>query len=212
MSPTAGTVALDGVRRRTGGRSARVRASVMQALQAELAENGLANLSHRVVAERAGVDPATVYRRWPTRRRLLADLLLTQAVSLAPLPDTGSLVGDLSALLDSLLANLSDPAQCRLWRHYVGLSLDEDPEARAALAELWQGRYEGMAMVLTRAMARGELLAGLDPQDAGLLDAVVEALVAPVWFHALLTRRPFDAGLRQRCLSAALAILHGVRR
>src|SRR6516162_9222771 len=91
-------IELDGVRARTGGRSARVREAVLSAVREELMDGGYAALSHIVVARRAGVDPATVYRRWPTRSRLAVDAIIELAENAVPVPDTGRLASDLRML------------------------------------------------------------------------------------------------------------------
>ena len=70
---------LDSVQDRPGGRSERVRSAVLTAAREELLEGGWDSFSHRAIAKRAGVDPATVYRRWPTRPRLAVDALLELA-------------------------------------------------------------------------------------------------------------------------------------
>ncbi|WP_280305829.1 TetR/AcrR family transcriptional regulator [Nocardia neocaledoniensis] len=52
------------VRPRPGGRTARNRALVLDAVLAELTEHGYDALTVDAVAARAGVHRATVYRRW----------------------------------------------------------------------------------------------------------------------------------------------------
>jgi len=68
MSAEPGTV-------RPGGRTARVRAAVLQAAGDVLAEHGLAHLDLADVARRAEVGKTTVYRRWGSVTGLVADLL-----------------------------------------------------------------------------------------------------------------------------------------
>ena len=92
---------LDTVRERPGGRSARIREAVLEATLESLLNEGYASLSHRVVAKRAGVDPATVYRRWPTRPRLAVDALLDTAQATVPVPDTGDVAKDMRRFLDA---------------------------------------------------------------------------------------------------------------
>lgn len=53
-------------RRRPGGRSARIRTQMLDAVRAELGEHGYDGLSMDAVAARAGVHRTTVYRRWGT--------------------------------------------------------------------------------------------------------------------------------------------------
>ncbi|MFE3903268.1 TetR/AcrR family transcriptional regulator, partial [Streptomyces sp. NPDC059153] len=51
-------------RRRPGGRTARIRKQVLDAVLSELGEHGYDGLTTDTVAARAGVHRTTVYRRW----------------------------------------------------------------------------------------------------------------------------------------------------
>ena len=86
-------------RPRPGGRSARVRAAVLQATLELLAETGYDGAELPEVARRAGVHPTTIYRRWGTKSRLVGEAILERSRPLSPTPDTGSLRTDLERLL-----------------------------------------------------------------------------------------------------------------
>src|SRR3954451_5268102 len=92
---------------RPGGRTARVRAAVLAAVEAELAERGYDGLSIDGVAARSGVHRTTVYRRWRTVDGLLVDLLATAADDAWAPTDTGSLEGDLGELNREIHASLA---------------------------------------------------------------------------------------------------------
>ena len=63
------------------------------------------------VAERAGVSKATIYRWWPTKETLALDALYTEWAAASPYArDTGSLRGDLLALLRPWARLASQPA------------------------------------------------------------------------------------------------------
>ena len=81
---------------RPGGRTARVRAAVLEAAGDLLAEHGFARLDLAEVATRAEVGKTTVYRRWRTPAGLTADLLVDMAEQSLPRADTGTLRGDLA--------------------------------------------------------------------------------------------------------------------
>ena len=69
---------------------------------AVLAELGYAGMTIDLVAAHAGMARATVYRRWPTKADLVVDAVsrMSQAdVDLEHLPDTGTLRGDMVAMI-----------------------------------------------------------------------------------------------------------------
>lgn len=194
---------LDTVRARPGGRSARIRELVLDAVREELADGGYATLSHRSVARRASVDPATVYRRWPTRPLLATDALLEIARSAVPIPDSGALRTDLVAFLDAIVAALSDPRWLRLFHALSAAGSEADADLGQTLRAFWDSRFEGAAEMVSRAVARGELSVDVEGR------AFVEQLVAPAYFRALVTGQRFDADFTARCVEHALA---GARR
>jgi len=186
MSTELENVAFDEVRARPGGRSGRVREAVMQAVRAELTAKGYSGISHRQVALLAGVDHVTVYRRWPTRARLVADLIIEIADTLVPIPDTGTIKEDLHAYLESIVQLLLDPSIKPLMQAFVVASVDGDEEVRTALSEIWNKRFTGAYTMLDRAVERGEIPPTIDRE------LLIEALVAPVWFRVFIRQSPID--------------------
>src|SRR5262245_46618889 len=118
---------------RPGGRSARVRAAVHAAAQAVLREGGGAELSIADVAARAGVHPTSIYRRWGSRDALVMDLAIAQVGRDMPIPDTGSLRGDLEAYAIQAARGLSSPAGAAFLRMLVAV-LPATAEGRAERA------------------------------------------------------------------------------
>jgi len=194
------SVAFDTVRMRRGGRSARVRSATLQATREQLMDGGYARLSHLAVARRAQVDPATVYRRWPTRARLAIDAVVDLAETAVPIPDTGSLHADLTALHRSVAAVLNRPGQLRLFQAFSFAALEDDPEVVGALERFWRSRFAAAAELFERAVERGEIPPVGDP--AGL----IEELVGPLYLRALVTRRPIDRSLTQRSVEWAMTL------
>src|SRR5580693_4679657 len=94
------------VRRRPGGRSARVRQSVLDATLTVLSEEGVDKLTVADIAERSGVHETSIRRRWGTKENLICDALLNYSEVHLPIPDTGSIRGDLGAFASELAAYL----------------------------------------------------------------------------------------------------------
>lgn len=181
--------------RRTGGRSARVRAAVIDATLDALLSEGLDDLSIASIALRAGVHPTTIYRRWGGRSNLALDAVLSATETEIPAPDTGTLRGDLLALVRSIGAFLQTP----LGELVVRIALRRDlPEYEAARGGYWIQRFQTGAALLERARARGEVRAGIDPVLA------LETLVGPMYVRILITREPLDDALLVRCVDLVL--------
>ncbi len=172
-------------RKRPGGRSARVRASVLDATIAELAEVGYAGLSTAAVADRAGVHRTTVHRRWPDRGSLVAEALLKRSAAEIPIPDTGSLSGDLSRLLRTIAATISEPAANALVRTLLA-DASASAEVREITGRIWGTRFGLAEPVFTRAIERGEM------RDDVPAASVISVFVAPLYLRALLLNEPVD--------------------
>src|SRR5579863_5183615 len=73
-----------------------------------LAEVGYEAMSIEAVAVRAKSSKATIYRRWPGKAELVADAIRRRTEpTLADLPDTGSLRGDLLALVELMCTSMA---------------------------------------------------------------------------------------------------------
>jgi AcrR family transcriptional regulator len=169
-------------RHRPGGRSAQVRAAVLEAGLAELASVGYHKLSLEGVARRAGVNKTTLYRRWGTLEALLLDAIRARATARVPIPDTGGLREDLLALVRAAIANLTTVEVQAVVRAAVALSPHDDAVAATSRA-FWTERLAVDGEVVRRAVERGEI-APVDPEQ------VIEAVLGPPYFHLLVTGRP----------------------
>jgi len=94
---------------RPGGRTARTRAAVHDAVRELMTENGGEPPDIPEVAARAGVHPATVYRRWRTRESLVLDVAVSDVNVASPIPATGDLRADLLAYTRNLVETFDRP-------------------------------------------------------------------------------------------------------
>ncbi len=143
----------EGLRRRSG--QALV-AAILEATIAEVDEVGYADLSMEKVAERARASKASVYRRWPGKVALVVDAVHHALPDPAALADTGTLRGDLLAVLRAAGERLAGPAG-RAVRGVLGDVL-RDPERAEQFRARTRGNSAAMIeTVLLRAHRRGEL-------------------------------------------------------
>ncbi|MFJ6423923.1 TetR/AcrR family transcriptional regulator [Streptomyces hydrogenans] len=186
------------VQRRPGGRTARNRENVLRATADVLLHEGYEHLTIARVAATAQVAETTVYRRWPSKAHLAADALSELARTGNPIPDTGTLEGDLRALLGQVVALVERPEVRRVILTVVSLAADDD-EVVAAKNAFWEERFAGAAAIVARAVERGELPADTDPYE------LIEDLAAPAYFRLLVTGRPLDDRLVDRSVELALS-------
>ncbi|MQY08773.1 TetR/AcrR family transcriptional regulator [Actinomadura macrotermitis] len=182
--------------RRPGGRSARVRAAVHQAVTELIGERGYGEFTVGDVAARAGVADTSVYRRWGTLEALLTDVALTRLKAQSPMPDTGTLAGDLHTYAAQVAREIAGPDGLAVLRLVVALSnrgergLQARDDFLAERARLIQG-------MLDRAGDRGE-----HPPDAlGVLDHIMAPMYIRVLFGAGPLTPDYIAGLVDRLLA-----------
>ncbi|MFC9329841.1 TetR/AcrR family transcriptional regulator [Kitasatospora sp. NPDC057015] len=168
---------------RPGGRTARTRAAVLAATRAELVETGLARMTVEKVAVRAGVAKTTVYARWRDISGLIVDLLSELTLRTVPVPDTGSLEGDLRQVARSLLALFRSEPDRVTFEAVLATAL-QDARARAALSAFYVYRLDATAELVDRALARGEVPPGTDRLE------VVRTLSSTFYYRTFFTGEP----------------------
>ncbi|MFF8714091.1 TetR/AcrR family transcriptional regulator [Streptomyces sp. NPDC015184] len=183
---------------RPGGRTARVRESVLRAAGDALAEHGFDHLDLADVARRAEVGKTTVYRRWSNPAGLVADLLDDMAEQSSPRTATGSLIDDLRANARLVATTLSDPRQGPLFKSVIAAATC-DPRTAGALHRFYAVRVEEWSGCVTEAVERGELPAGTDAGE------VIRAVSAPLYYRLLAGGGPLDEAAADRAAEAAAA-------
>jgi AcrR family transcriptional regulator len=153
------------LRQRTEGRLDRSRdPAILNAALAALTEHGYDATNMNDIAARAGVGKAAIYRRWSSKAALITDALVYWRPELlnADAPDTGSLLGDLDALVERAKRTDTDLVTNDLVLR-VALEAAHDPELATALDDLmvFRGRRT-VATILARAAQRGEIPATRD--------------------------------------------------
>ncbi|WP_433205561.1 TetR/AcrR family transcriptional regulator C-terminal ligand-binding domain-containing protein [Nocardia sp. CA-107356] len=167
------------------GRGPKVRAAVLAAAVQELSEHGYAAFTIDNVAQRVGVHKTTIYRRWPDRDALIADALADSVAAEIPIPDTGSIEGDLNALARSLVTWISSPSGRAVLAVMLSTAAGQPPPPVSA-RHAFRDRIRKALPVVTRAVERGELPSGTDPAE------LIKTLVAPIYFRVLITGEAVD--------------------
>ena len=141
-------------------------AAIFQVVLQELAEAGYVKFTIERVAARAGTSKPVIYRRWPTRARLVYAALRANRPVVSEAPDTGTVRGDLMVILlrvSRMVDELSPEA-------FFGLTAELLHESDSSLfAEVQERNTQIMTEILNRGIERGEIAAKkLTPRLAAL--------------------------------------------
>lgn len=146
---------------------------ILDATLNALTEAGYDRLTMDAVATRARASKATLYRRWNNKAALVVDALRAAKGIDAPIPDTGSLRGDLLAVACGD-GGLTRPASLAVFTSVL-TAMNRDPEfAEAYRRDVLAPKLAATRMIYERALERGEVRADADldvlaPAFSGIL-------------------------------------------
>ncbi|MGH9056734.1 MAG: TetR/AcrR family transcriptional regulator, partial [Acidimicrobiales bacterium] len=154
-------------------------------------------MSIESVAARSGTSKATIYRRWPGKAELVADAMRRHhAPSLASVADTGSLRGDLLAVVRIMFDNMRGADGGLLCG--LAFAVRSDPElGRSLAAQKLEYRREIASLITSRATARGELAA------SALVEALTDVAPAVALFHQM-SGEPLDQAFAEHLVDHVL--------
>jgi AcrR family transcriptional regulator len=179
--------------------------AIQAAVVEVLAADGYGGLTMEDVAAMAGVSKATIYRRWPTKTDLLVSVIDRAAEGTVTPPDSGSLRGDLIALLSALVDFLDGPGGAA--RRALLAAATAEPAIAAAFQRgpiaRWDAAFD---VAFERAAERGEVT-----PDAATSHAA-EAGRSIVLKRWAITQQDFDAGLAETVVDEVMLPLLERRR
>ena len=160
--------------------------AILDAALELVVEVGYDRLSMDALAERARASKATIYRRWSGKAEVVAEAVRCRRSHPFSFPDTGSLRGDLLAMLDELGASLA--AEDGALVAAVLWAARSDPVlAELMRAQTTEGKQAVARHIVEQAAARGEIPAAADPRS------ITEVLSSMVFMRLLITGEPLDA-------------------
>ncbi|WP_371653030.1 MULTISPECIES: TetR/AcrR family transcriptional regulator [unclassified Streptomyces] len=191
--------------RRTPAGAAVLRSDVTEAIRKavfeELASVGFARMSIEGIARRAGVGKTAVYRRWKSKLSLVLDLVSAFAAQGLPVPHTGSLYGDIRALLAVASLALRHPVASQVIPDLLVESVRHPEIADAIKKALLDGQKGVAAVVVREAVERGELPEGADP------DRALDLIVGPLYWRLVVVRGDLPKGYLDDLATSAVAAL-----
>jgi AcrR family transcriptional regulator len=178
---------------RPGGRSSRVLAAIYTAV-GELVGEGAEKITFPVIAQRAGVNPTTLYRRWADVDALLEEVAVA-ALSRdgEPLPDTGSLHGDLRQWATIIARDIARPERARYLRAMLAARVD-----LVVSCAVTERRRDQAAEMVARAVDRGE--------PTPTVEQILDHVIAPLYHHVAFAL-PVDEAYAGRLVRDVLAMV-----
>jgi len=160
-------------------------ARILEAAVALIAEVGYDRATVEAIAERAGVGKPTIYRRWSGKAEIVAAAIRARKGSATP-ADTGTLRGDLRALVDHLRATLRGE-DVQLAAGLTRLLRSSEELAGLFREHVVAVERERWRIVLDRAAARGEL-----PARDAVSPLVADIGPALVFSRVMFSGDPID--------------------
>ncbi|WP_432093969.1 TetR/AcrR family transcriptional regulator [Streptomyces sp. bgisy100] len=177
--------------------TAAIRAAVFQ----ELASVGYGRMSIEAVARRAGVGKTAVYRRWSSKLQMVIGVVSDVAVQDTPVPDTGSLPGDLRILLGSTAQALQHPLASQIVPDLLAEAARNTEIAQTLQSALGKAQEKAGKEIVRNAVARGELPAGTDARLA------LDVVIGPLYWRLAVVRGPLPDGYLDHLARTSAAAL-----
>jgi AcrR family transcriptional regulator len=150
--------------RRGRPRSEKAHRAILAAVIELLPEHGLGGLTIEAVAARAGVGKTTIYRHWDTKNDMVVEALRGLSPAGSP-PDTGSLAGDLEAIVTLQRDRLEASTLPRVMPRILS-EASEDPELHAEIVRTAVLPIRAtLEEFVERAVTRGELREDVDRES-----------------------------------------------
>jgi AcrR family transcriptional regulator len=182
---------------RSDPRVVRSHKAVLEATFELLYETGAGGFSVDEVARRSGVAKTTIYRHWPSREALVIDAC-SQIASEQDIPDTGSLKGDLVAILAFIAGQLQTANWAPVLPSIVDLA-EREPRFAEVHSRIQRGHAAPFRVVLQRAIDAGKLSAETD------LPTIVAGLLGPLFYRRWFSREAIDVQFITTIVDRALS-------
>jgi AcrR family transcriptional regulator len=168
-------------------RNAAIDERILDATREALAR-GYRAVSMEAVAQAAGVGKQSLYRRWPRRPLLVFDAAFGGPIGDRAFEvDTGSLAGDIGAVLADLDRLFTNRATADVMRGILADALGEADTLQQLRERFVWPRLHLLDALIDRGRARGEI--GPDVTDQNVADAILGAMLG----HYLIIGRTSDA-------------------
>ncbi|WP_433715985.1 TetR/AcrR family transcriptional regulator [Nocardia sp. CA-084685] len=154
-------------------------------------------LTIEMIAKRAKVSKATIYRWWPNKAAVVIDAFMEGHLPQVRVPEDLPVREALETHVKSLVARYAGP-QGRLIAQIIAEG-QYDPATLADFkTRFWNDRYAAVDKLIRRGVDEGVFRSDIEPGDAA------EMIYAPIYFHLLFGTGPLDDSLAKRLVDQAI--------
>lgn len=169
-------------KQRPGGRTARITERISLAVLELLVEGGPGAATFTNVAQRAGVERSTLYRRYPSRWAMISEAYSARATLDLAIEPTGDFRADMTAHLRKIAASMESTLGRAMVVAAALARLERSPEA----GRYWNHQLKTLRPIIAAAVASGQLAPGIDPEE------LFAASDGPLFFRLLVVGAPID--------------------
>lgn len=185
-------------------RDGRIESEVVSAVLSVLRRGGYRAVTIDGIARKVGRARSSLYRRWPSKRHLVAYAVVNE-MGENPAADTGGLRGDLEAAVGTLSRAFSGP----LGRALAGLAADMAQDTALASIiqqEVLTPRRKSMREALARAHIRGEVRSDFE------VELVLDMLTGPFYFRTLFGHAAITSAMAQLVVEYVIRVVQPTER
>ncbi len=158
-------------------------------------ERGFEQLTADGLAAAAGVGKQTIYRWWSSLGEVVLEATREFARQVTA-PETGSLEGDLAALLTNTFRYSRGPSSTRVALRGLMAQAQLDPELAPKFAAFIEER---------RSVLRGVMLRHVPADRGDDIEAAVDMMFGAMWYRMLVGHAPLDAAFARTLARLAAA-------
>ncbi|CAG9294923.1 TetR/AcrR family transcriptional regulator [Celerinatantimonas diazotrophica] len=162
--------------------------AIMAATKDVLSEKGYQGFTIEEVAQKAKASKQTIYRWWPNKARLVAELYEIESSQTLTMNPTGSTQQQFSQLLHELWSLWNNTVCGEAFCCFIAESQLNQSDLDFMLSDFMARRFKLPREILQQGIARGDISAMTD------IELVLKMSFGFCWFH-LLTRNLNDQSL-----------------
>lgn len=176
---------------RPGGRTARKTERIQAAVFDLLVKEGPQACTFTRVAETAGVERSTLYRRYASRWAMISDAYAARATLEQAIDPTGDFRADMTTHLRRVAASMESTLGLAMLAAAAVARMDRTPES----GRFWQNRLKQLRPIIAAAAANRQIDPDTDPEE------LFAASDGPLFFRVLIVGQPIDETFIQRVVA-----------